>query len=305
MSKKLYIIGNGFDLWHGLYTSYKCFNCFMCRQHPEDQKTIGRLFNPSNPDMLWSDFENMLGQPDIKALAEYILETPSNGKYPRTDDIFHSLKTYFQEWVNEINMPSQNNKRLNLDKNAFFLNFNYTDTLEHCYSINSTQICYIHGDTKKNPVAIPVVGHRGPGDYVKKSIEAIKKIEPDCDFTTIFNEIEGFYDSLAKEPKIMSRSSEVDKHGHPDNYYINQYVDFFNRASDCSDIYVLGHSLSVIDQPYIIRIHADSPKATWRISYYNEREKKAKKRNLCKLLNVNRWKINIKLLKLDDLCCKE
>lgn len=66
--KRLYIIGNGFDLYHGLPTSYKCFNCFMCREHPEDHERIGRIFDSKDTSMLWCKFEEKLGELDVSGL---------------------------------------------------------------------------------------------------------------------------------------------------------------------------------------------------------------------------------------------
>ena len=60
--EKLYIIGNGFDLYHGLPTSYQCFLCYMLRTHLEDAKQIGHIFDRTDYEKPWSDFERNLGK---------------------------------------------------------------------------------------------------------------------------------------------------------------------------------------------------------------------------------------------------
>jgi len=305
----LYIIGNGFDLWHGLPTSYKCFNCYIHRTHPREHEIIGHIFNHMDPNDLWSDFENKLGTPDIGSLVDYICNKEAKKCVEKSlDNVFFSLKDLFKEWVEQIPMLVFNNRFLKLDKRALFLNFNYTNTLERLYNIDSGRICYIHGNTKNNKLCNPVFGHRGCDNFVENNKRLIcdklssnTRVSP-CE---IINGIKDFYDSLAKEPKIISRKSERDEYGHPDNYYIFQNKNFFNNVNGCSDIYVLGHSLNEIDTPYFVRIYASSPNATWHVSCYDEKEKKNNKQKLCDLLAVSQKNINIELFELDDLELKK
>ena len=132
--KRLYIIGNGFDLYHGLPTSYKCFNCFMCREYPEDHERIGRFFDSKDITMLWSNFEKKLGEPDVLSLLDWYISKWVNKEEQDVDNDFDELNMdlngYFQEWVKQIKMSCSNSKRLRLDDKAYFINFNYTCTLE-------------------------------------------------------------------------------------------------------------------------------------------------------------------------------
>ena len=52
---------------------------------------------------------------------------------------------------------------LNLDKDAIFLNFNYTLFLESEYSIPADRICYIHGN-RKDRFGTLVLGHHSDDD---------------------------------------------------------------------------------------------------------------------------------------------
>ena len=70
MPDSLYIIGNGFDLHHGLRTSY-------ANLRDDYVKKISVLWNdlldiygdaPKNDNLWWRDFENMLGRVDYENL---------------------------------------------------------------------------------------------------------------------------------------------------------------------------------------------------------------------------------------------
>ena len=52
----LYIIGNGFDLQHGLHTSYWDYRCFLCENYPQTLLDF-EYFPTINKDKkeLWSD----------------------------------------------------------------------------------------------------------------------------------------------------------------------------------------------------------------------------------------------------------
>lgn len=169
--KKLYIIGNGFDQYHGLPTSYQCFNCFMCREHPKDHERIGRIFNPNDITMLWSNFENKLAELDVSGLIYKNLSTwvknPLHKFENEFDDLRNSLVLNFQEWVKQINLACANSKRLELDKTAYFLNFNYTETLKYLYHIDEKQILYIHNKIGIGSDLVPVFHGKSDSEVSK------------------------------------------------------------------------------------------------------------------------------------------
>ncbi|MDE6338261.1 MAG: bacteriophage abortive infection AbiH family protein [Muribaculaceae bacterium] len=70
--KTLYIIGNGFDLSHGIPSGYPEFKTFC-----ERTERYVPLFNQINEcltvlDSGWNNFEEALGRQDISALKKYI-----------------------------------------------------------------------------------------------------------------------------------------------------------------------------------------------------------------------------------------
>lgn len=62
----LYIIGNGFDLWHGLATGYSQFYEYA----KDTLNDAERYFDPGDVDDLWSDFESSLGTYDWRELFD-------------------------------------------------------------------------------------------------------------------------------------------------------------------------------------------------------------------------------------------
>ena len=59
---KLMICGNGFDLHHGLKTSYTDYRCFICKNHTmvlNDYEEYCKTFNKSDGSF-WSDIEQSL-----------------------------------------------------------------------------------------------------------------------------------------------------------------------------------------------------------------------------------------------------
>lgn len=151
----LYIVGNGFDLWHELPTSYSEFNAFAEEALSELENYYSFDFSGQGP---WCDFENSLGKFDwrafyndhnhIDAASEsfrpsfiYCLE---DDLVDQTDQHVDGIRECFQEWVSEIDVTTAERK-LEFTENAKFLTFNYTSTLQVAYGIPDQQILHIHG----------------------------------------------------------------------------------------------------------------------------------------------------------------
>lgn len=303
-NKRLYIIGNGFDLYHGLPTSYKCFNCFMCREHPEDHERIGRIFNPNDITMLWSDFENKLAELDVSELIYRNLSVwvkkPLHKFENEFDDLRCRLILNFQEWVKQINMACANSKRLGLDKTAYYLNFNYTETLECLYQIDEKQIFYIHNKICKDSDLVPVFGHGKNNSEVsefvhEKSAEIKNRIIESQQQLSWENTIDGFEEEIVHE--ISTFLNDFRK---KTNEIIDKEPFFSEREGPSFDeIFVLGHSLADVDLPYFEKIACKSRNAKWYVSYRDDNLKDLKRmaENVCKIPYAN----DVKFITLDEL----
>lgn len=78
MNDKLYIIGNGFDLHHGLKTSYDDFRENQAKKLPDLWKLLKIIYgNKINESLWWRDFEEMLGKIDYANVMFVLFRTTS------------------------------------------------------------------------------------------------------------------------------------------------------------------------------------------------------------------------------------
>lgn len=148
MPTTLYIIGNGFDLMHGMHTKYGDFLHWLLNHNRFDvvfelESVFGNNPNHSN---LWSDFETALGQYDFEKAATWDMTNlyvsqkqvgniniTSGGSFFLDVSLNAIVDKSFSSGVRCIEMA--NEKKANLDQDAIFLTFNYTETLEYLYNI--------------------------------------------------------------------------------------------------------------------------------------------------------------------------
>ena len=176
----LFIIGNGFDLSHGIKSSYRDFREYLQEQydptkhevydiptinweHTYDYSDIAdfwfNVFDANNDDIEWSKFENSLyGQNYGDCFSEMVMDRDgeenlfktvgNNGPLSRSIvDIVPFINRFFTEWINQIEIddvkPRKEFQEL-IDRNkSIFFSTNYTLTLEKVYNIS--KVCHIHG----------------------------------------------------------------------------------------------------------------------------------------------------------------
>ncbi len=188
----LLIIGNGFDLAHGLKTSYNHFIEYLIEEQFKSNKfesafilgvgieniqelrneiMYGNYFIKENfknifiRDLIW-EF-SLKYWCDIENKYFELLNTTDNGTYffkdPKTlNSEFEILKDYLVEYLKEqeknVKALESYKKMIALvdSKETIILNFNYTDTLKKLYSneIKESQVIHIHGELSnpKNPI---------------------------------------------------------------------------------------------------------------------------------------------------------
>ncbi len=55
---------------------------------------------------------------------------------------------------------------------------------------------------------------------------------------------------------------------------LKQHRNWFNTLKDVEEVIILGHSLGKVDWPYFRAIAKLSPQARWKLSYYDDSEKR-------------------------------
>ena len=160
MAQKLYVIGNGFDLYHSLDTKYESFGCFLQKHHNDIYKLLIATC-PLSSSSQWSDFESALGEFEAEEVWDRVRNYMNDYEPERSgeasweaeriiDDLTSGLRKAFKDFILKVEYPeSISDKKLNVDKNAHYLSFNYTDTLEHYYGVDRSDLLNIKN--KKNP----------------------------------------------------------------------------------------------------------------------------------------------------------
>ena len=129
---KLYVIGNGFDLHHGMPCGYVDFIAWLQGNRHEVYNDLNRIYGDCSGNN-WSDFENSLRGFNLDDYPDNV-----------TRDGLMQLKAGLNEallaWVKTIGMPEPKTVIDNIDRNAVFFTFNYTRTLEDFYGIDEDRI---------------------------------------------------------------------------------------------------------------------------------------------------------------------
>ncbi|WP_050570806.1 bacteriophage abortive infection AbiH family protein [Dickeya zeae] len=261
----LYIIGNGFDLWHGLKTSYAQFNDFAKEELNKFSGFYSFDLNALNNDALWNDFENTLGTFDWREFYAVNNNIDVDAEsfrpsfvYGLEDDLTEqaeqhvaSIRECFEDWIESIDI-SIAKKKLYFSGSAQFITFNYTSTLEYIYGINDQKILHIHGRAKKFDEL--VFGH---GETIKEEPELDENGDSN---RTPFSNAE----DAAKYPFYALQK--------PISSVLERHREFFDSLRDTQRIIVIGHSLNKIDLPYVKALVKTSSKAMWTVCLHDPKD---------------------------------
>ncbi|WP_371974558.1 bacteriophage abortive infection AbiH family protein [Lelliottia nimipressuralis] len=297
---KLYVTGNGFDLHHGLKTSYFSFGYFLRNHHTELYELLINFLSftdlPKYPDQLdtnehplWSEFEKSLAGLDSQYVLDSFIEYLPNISDPDFRDrdwnsfeiemerileqLTEVLLDKFRNFISQVEYPLlAMNKRLQLCEKSFLINFNYTNTLEYYYNIDSSRILYLHGIATIPDIPL-VLGH---GIDPENFIELPK--EPPSGANN--EELQQWFQQQADNYNISYENGK-NKLNNYFNYsfkntaeVISESICFFTKLKYVSEIVIIGHSLSDVDMPYFSAIKEYvHPDCKWTATYYLKKEK--------------------------------
>lgn len=289
-NRKLYIIGNGFDLAHDLPTKYADFRDWLKDVHYEIEKnndytdfmvSMEQIFahssyNDGSTIELWSDFENALGNLQIdqfikKVADDNAIQDPEDEYYNDpgylanqvhnfVEQIYmqHALeyvRSLFREWI--LNIPNYDDIEPcftieDIETEGLFLTFNYTNTLETVYNIQPEQILHIHGCIFQEGSEI-IVGHENM--YNRELYNEIEEELFGVD-VEIFPMMVEVMNGLRKNTKQI----------------IQQNKDWFENLKNqgIKEIYLYGLSFGEIDDAYYKEIYEQIPDAHWIFAIYAE-----------------------------------
>lgn len=230
-SDKLYIIGNGFDIHHGVPCSFADFRLWLKENRPEVYSQYKRIFSEVESE-LWSDFEQCLY---CFNLDDYPYDVTKADLEAFKAELYGAIG----QWVRSIGLPDSSTVIEYIDKDAMFITFNYTRTLEDVYGIDENRVLHLHGSVKDDCI---VFGH-GSSKKDRSWYE---------DYA---DEYKNMMEEETKEEKLVRMSEEfIDVFKKPVAEIIEKNHGFFEALTGVNEITILGFSYSDIDMPYLEKI---------------------------------------------------
>lgn len=269
--KRLYIIGNGFDIHHGINSSYKEFESWL--KKAGRLRDIDEILEYFKCEDLWSSFEENLGSFDYSTFAQDISEdnlpdmasehadaTRSDAMCEvenRLDDFRKIIWGSLPEWLKQLKLPDPK-KKVNLDSSeAAFLNFNYTLTLENLYNVSPNAVVHIHGMMGDTDGGL-LLGHDGL---------TIVERDPFANYTV--EDPPDPNNQLAIEEAIKAARCQAEKWEKPVAKNIEEHKDFFSSLSTVEEVYAYGFSFSDVDREYISAINSSISKDAIKIASWH------------------------------------
>lgn len=269
MTDTLYIIGNGFDLHHGLQTSYANFRDTYVHKSERLWKAMSTIYgNKLNDELWWSDFENMLGETDYEHLIKSY-----NGEALGASKVENLLKNMlpplFENWIRSLNSNIKESNSLRINPEAQFFTFNYSLLLEQTYRVKDENIWHIHNSIKDNDNII--VGHDSDEGTLLKLLQSYNRSHPEVHIRPDIHDL--INQGIAKGAKKVKDRIELNK-------------DKFHNYNHIKHFIVMGFSFNDIDLPYIkriIEVNQDIANADWELYWHSKGKDEAMK---CKLIGL-------------------
>ncbi|WP_186251320.1 bacteriophage abortive infection AbiH family protein [Burkholderia gladioli] len=277
-SRTLYVIGNGFDLWHGIPSSYSCFRDYV-RLHGRDVFDAVESYLPAGES--WSDLETAFAEIDVHHVIESLGHfMGSYGDDDWSDSGHHDfqyevervverlsseLRFLFGEWIRQLPIPTATTvpRRLGfLDTDAIFLTFNYTTTLRKVYGVADANVLHIHGNADL-PDSELILGHAWHPESRRSLNDRPDIANIDVRLAEAHDIIDNYF------LKTFKPSAQI----------IQAHGDFFALMRDIEKVFVLGHSLSDVDEPYFDAMLAvpGLRTARWTLACREDAEEKSRR----------------------------
>jgi hypothetical protein len=291
----LYIIGNGFDMYHGLNTSYQSFGLYLKENHSDIYDNLIEYYYLPDLDSdddekyyEWACFEMALADLDYSRIlddnSDWLPNIASDDFRDRdwhslqvvmeelVKDLTTNLLSAFKEFIIKVEFPDINpSDLLSIDSNAIYLSFNYTNTLEKYYNINPRNIFYIHNKALSNDALI--LGHGTDPinfddneDIPPEGLTEEEMYEWKENIADNYN-----YSYESGKQELMAYFTKTFKFT---TDIINQNVLFFQKLKHIKKVFVLGQSVSEVDQPYFKKIieSIEDKTVNWDASYHGDKQ---------------------------------
>lgn len=293
----LFIIGNGFDLMHGVKSSYKNFRDSMGK-HSDLRIALERYLKA---DDLWANFEEALGHLDVSSMYDlraaemwfdlfdaFSPDAKASDFFMASEtlmspalQITQKLQRRFRSWVESLSVQTDKLPLAGLISDGKVLCFNYTEFIESLYGVAHKNVCYIHG-CRKNRKQKLILGHAPVIEYEGENIPQ--------DLSRYRSErkramVDISYDVMADHLNQYDEETTKDC-----GKIIHQHRKFFDGLHSVQQIVVIGHSLSPVDWDYFCEVNEMCPNARWYVSYYGVNDLK-NCRTLMEILNTTDFSV--------------
>ncbi|EMF0045458.1 hypothetical protein LK32_06575 [Enterococcus hirae] len=275
----LYIIGNGFDLSHGLKTSYTDFSKWVEKNHSEIFDKINTMINENNEvrstadDKIgWFDFESSLHEliqspvfeDHVEESKDYLIgyghEDWSDSAHHDFQNVVYDyvvslkkLQQLFKEWIRKEIQTTIEHKipKYQFSSDVLFFTFNYTNVLEILYQQPKENIYHIHGSYDDI-----IVGHSENFDnFIGDPYDEDADVR-ESEAARIVGDL---HDSLNKNVPLQIKKFES--------------TVFFEKLADVSEVQVIGHSYNRYDLPYFRLLNnAFSSNTRWVLNYRTDND---------------------------------
>ena len=306
--KKIFIIGNGFDLNFKLPTSpdnYKNYLESFTIEGSSGSSSALDFFDQYIDDY-WSDTEQSLANLDLVSLSADNIVSPdylSDHESDRdggifqmeqlSNDVINARDEALALMVSEADSTHIDTSTINKAAfdNAVIISFNYTTTLERLYNLNKSTVLHIHGCLEDGDRLI--FGFKDDGSYspdgalvtntfLSKQLDIeIEKIESNSLLSRDEKDeqIESLRDNYNfndfNDYYIDEQNNALVQlyHQNQKEFQFNELKSFLNKNigsnSKFEEIVVLGHSLNDVDSEYFELIEKYIRPKYWTISQYN------------------------------------
>lgn len=302
---KLFVLGNGFDLKHGLETSYSDFREYLRVKHPKLEKRITEIFDEhlcidyhdyltddereqeDTTQIMWNYFEESLSCFDTYFFSEQIDYSLMGGsidekwsdsfwhdaQYQLEEEtsVFSDLKASFVEWVATLSISSDFRCRT-ISVSDLFITFNYTDTLEKLYGVPKSSVFHLHGQMGE----AVIIGHATKYSDDFNHL----KFDPDGNDSLFDPNNEDFRIDELRE--IISNRTDAFYKPTKEEILpnLNEWLD---SKGEIDEIIVFGHSYGKADWEYFRYLMEKFPMINWEYNYYSIEDKQNLRDMLSKL----------------------
>jgi len=251
----LFIIGNGFDLYHDIKSSYADFYEWLIKHNSSDfVKDMESMF-PTLKDgkpLLWQDFEEAIGRGNPLKIHQDFFHGMDDGLFdkeiqnrvlkhikPTLEEIPILLKEWAKSLLENVKEIRPIPGLIEVGWGSLFLTFNYTMLLENVYLVPEEQILHIHNSIEQEKPII--TGHRQP---ISEDQEDSSSVNVEYSAKHIAKALNGLYK--------------------PVEFIIKEHRDFFDSLSNITNVIVFGFSISSIDRDYFNEVfHHVHDNAKW------------------------------------------